>query len=122
MSSSVHDINKIYTVEEIKTDQDAVNSSPKQKMAATQRTIVEKPTNEQTEQLSQNEVEFAVFCVENVAENLGITGQEVYQKLSFESDILDEYIIPNYEILHTQGRGYIVEDIIEYMKERGVIE
>ena len=26
-----------------------------------------------------------------------------------------------YEILHTQGKEYIVDDIIEVMKERGVL-
>ena len=31
-----------------------------------------------------------------------------------------EYIIPEYEILHTQSKDYIVDDIIEVMKERGV--
>ena len=38
-----------------------------------------------------------------------------------KSDILNDYIIPEYEILHTQGKEYIVDDIIEVMKERGVL-
>jgi len=33
---------------------------------------------------------------------------------------LNEYIIPEYEILHTQSKDYIINDIIEVMKERGV--
>lgn len=37
-----------------------------------------------------------------------------------KSDILYKYIVPNYEILHTQGKEYIVEDIIAVMKEEGV--
>ena len=37
-----------------------------------------------------------------------------------KSDILNDYIIPEYEILHTQGKEYIVDDIIEVMEERGV--
>lgn len=36
------------------------------------------------------------------------------------SDILNEYIIPEYEVLHTQSKEYIVNDIIDIMKERGV--
>lgn len=32
----------------------------------------------------------------------------------------DGYIIPEYEMLHTQGKEYIVNDILETMKERGV--
>ena len=58
------------------------------------------------------ELEFAIFCIENIAAKLGV---------SAESDILNDYIIPEYEILHTQGKEYIVDDIIEVMKERGVL-
>ena len=35
--------------------------------------------------------------------------------------LLKDYIIPEYEILHTQSKEYIVDDIIELMQERGVI-
>lgn len=74
------------------------------------------------QEISSNEVEFSVFCIENVATKLGISGQEVYDLLTKESNILDEYIISNYEILHTQSKEYIINDIIEYMKECGVIK
>ncbi len=40
--------------------------------------------------------------------------------LTEQTNILNEYIIPEYEILHTQSKDYIVDDIIEVMKERGV--
>lgn len=66
------------------------------------------------------ELEFAVFCIENVAFALGVEAQRVYHALTEESDILDDYIVPEYEMLHTQSKEYIVEDIIELMKERGV--
>lgn len=74
------------------------------------------------QEISNNEVEFSVFCIENAATKLGISGQKVYSLLTKESNILDEYIIPNYEILHTQSKEYIINDIIEYMKECGVIK
>lgn len=66
------------------------------------------------------ELEFAIFCIENVASKLNIDAQEVYAALSEQTDILNEYIIPEYEVLHTQSKEYIVEDIIEIMNERGV--
>ena len=40
--------------------------------------------------------------------------------LTEKSDILKGYIVPEYEILHTQSKEYIVNDIIELMKEKGV--
>lgn len=67
------------------------------------------------------ELEFAIFCIENIATKLGVSAEKVYDALTEKSDILNDYIIPEYEILHTQGKEYIVDDIIEVMKERGVL-
>ena len=67
------------------------------------------------------ELEFAIFCIENIAAKLGGSAEKVYDALTEKSDILNDYIIPEYEILHTQGKEYIVDDIIEVMKERGVL-
>ena len=69
---------------------------------------------------NSNELEFAVFCIENVASRLGVNGKQVYQAFTEQSNILNGYIIPEYEMLHTQSREYIIDDIIEVMKERGV--
>ncbi len=66
------------------------------------------------------ELEFAIFCIENVAIRLNVDAQRVYAALTEKTDILNGYIIPEYEVLHTQSKEYIVEDIIEVMKERGV--
>ena len=68
------------------------------------------------------ELEFAIFCIENVASFLGRDAREVYKLLTEESDILNSYIVPEYEMLHTQSKEYIVNDIVEFMKESGVIE
>lgn len=67
------------------------------------------------------ELEFAIFCIENIAAKLGVSAEKVNDALTEKSDILNDYIIPEYEILHTQGKEYIVDDIIEVMKERGVL-
>lgn len=61
------------------------------------------------------ELEFAIFCIENIAAKLGVSAEKVYDALTEKSDILNDYIIPEYEILHTQGKEYIVDDIIEVM-------
>lgn len=69
---------------------------------------------------NSRELEFAVFCIESVAEKLGIDAERVYQAFTEKSNILNDYIVPEYEILHTQSREYIVRDILDVMKERGV--
>ena len=67
-----------------------------------------------------NQLEFAIFCIENVAEALHAEPQRVYRAIAEESDILYNYILPEYEMLHTQSKEYIVADILEVMKEKGV--
>lgn len=69
---------------------------------------------------NSDELEFAVFCIENVAANLGVSAECVYQAFTEQSDILNGYIVPEYEVLHTQSREYIVGDLLDVMKERGV--
>lgn len=67
-----------------------------------------------------DELEFAVFCIENVADRLHVHAEAIYKAFTGQSDILHGYIIPEYEILHTQSKDYIVNDILELMEERGV--
>ena len=69
---------------------------------------------------SSRELEFVVFCIENVAAKLGVNAERVYQAFTQKDDILHSYIVPEYEVLHTQSREYIVEDLLDVMKERGV--
>ena len=68
----------------------------------------------------KRELEFAVFCIENIALALGVSPEKGYIALSENSDILNGYIVPCYDALHTQGKEYIVEDILALMEKRGV--
>lgn len=69
---------------------------------------------------NDRELEFVVFCIENVADAIGKPSDAVYRALTGPGDILNQYIVPSYDVLHTQGRDYIVNDIREVMAERGV--
>lgn len=70
--------------------------------------------------MSPKELEFVVFCIENVAVKLGADAQRVYKALTEKSNILKSYIVPEYDVLHTQSKDYIVDDIIDLMNEKGV--
>ena len=69
---------------------------------------------------NQDELEFAVFCIENVAARLGVQAENVYRAFTENSDILYGYIVPEYEVLHTQSKDYIVDELLDVMRERGV--
>ena len=66
-------------------------------------------------------LDFVIFCIEEVALKLQLPGNVVYDLLAEKSDILSNYIVPSYDVLHTQGRQYIVDDIVSLMREEGVI-
>lgn len=70
---------------------------------------------------NKKELEFCVFLINAIADNLGLLTPTVYKKLN-DSRILDEYIIPFYDVLHTLGEEYLLHDIIDMMKERRVLE
>ena len=67
----------------------------------------------------KQELEFVIFCIENVAKKLDVNAENVYKALR-ESSIISGYIVPCFEALHTQSKEYIVDDIIDVMKERDV--
>jgi hypothetical protein len=68
---------------------------------------------------NDRELEFAIFCVENIAIRLGVDAEKVYDALTVKSDILNSYIVPCFDILHTQDKDYIIDDVLNVMKERG---
>ena len=70
--------------------------------------------------MDRDELNFAVFCIESIAEKLGQSGEGVYKLLTQDSRLLDQYILPAYGALHTQSKEYIVNDIVEYMQEEGL--
>ena len=69
---------------------------------------------------NSNELEFAVFCIENVAAKLGVDAERVYQAFTEKSDILNGYIVPEYEVLHTQSREYIVDVTPRLQREKSL--
>lgn len=69
---------------------------------------------------NKEELEFAIFCIENIASHLNVDAESVYHALSEKSNILSNYIVANYDILHTQSKAYIIDDILQVIKEEGV--
>lgn len=67
-------------------------------------------------------LEFTIFCIESLAEELGLSAKDTYKLLNVDTDILNSYTIPCYEVLHSQSKHYIVEDLIEVLKERGALK
>ena len=68
-------------------------------------------------QLTKNEIimGFVVSCIEDVADTLGVDYYEVYRRMDAVK-MIEEYILPNYEVLHSESRKNVTEGLIDTLK------
>ena len=69
--------------------------------------------------LDKKELTFVVFILHALGQHWNMTTPEVYDILN-STGILDDYIIKCYDVLHTLGKEYLVEDITELVREKGI--
>ena len=69
--------------------------------------------------LEKKELTFVVFILHALGQHWNMTTPEVYEILN-TTGILDDYIIKCYDVLHTLGKEYLVEDITEFVREKGI--
>ncbi|MDO4939444.1 MAG: DUF3791 domain-containing protein, partial [Lachnospiraceae bacterium] len=68
---------------------------------------------------TNDELEFVIFCIENIALRHGLNASNVYATIKDNSaDLIHKYIVPGYEFLHTQDKDYILDDIEEAIKQQ----
>ena len=70
--------------------------------------------------MNSNTIDFLTYCIGNLSRRLNLSAAEVYRRLK-QSGILTEYLVPSYDVLHTFGKEYLMDDLVEYMKEKGVL-
>ena len=62
------------------------------------------------------EFEFYTYCLENYATLKRISGIQAWGL--FKETGADEYVIDNYDLLHTQGIDYVLDDIQRFISRR----
>ena len=55
---------------------------------------------------------FAASCVEGVARRLGIGYHEAFVRMK-KVDIIDNYIIPFYDVLHLESRTNLIDNVVD---------
>lgn len=70
--------------------------------------------------MDKQTLEFVTYCISKLAAVLGLAQSDVYRRLKV-SGILDGYLIPSYDVLHTFGSRDLMEDLTDYMREKGVL-
>ena len=67
--------------------------------------------------MSKRQLTFVVFIMYKLSEAWNMPVPQVYERLR-KVGVLDEYIISFYDVLHTLGQEYLVEDITAMVNER----
>lgn len=70
--------------------------------------------------MQEYQLDFITYCVGNLADQLKMSASKVYNMLR-STDILDGYIVPCYDVLHTFSKDYIMNELIELLKKRGAL-
>lgn len=69
--------------------------------------------------MDSNTLEFVTYCISKLSALLGISQSNVYHRLK-TSGILYGYIVPSYDVLHTFSSRYLMDDLMDFMKQKGV--
>ncbi len=68
--------------------------------------IVFKPTRDEMM------MTFVASCIEDVADKLGVPYLEIFERME-RVRMIDDYIYPCYETLHTESRSNLTESLID---------
>lgn len=68
---------------------------------------------------SRKELSFSIFVIHHLAKEWGKSPSYVYKTLN-DTHIMDNYVIECYDTLHTQGEQALVNDITDFVREKGV--
>ena len=71
--------------------------------------------------MQEYQLDFVTYCVGNLSDRLNMSASKVYKMLR-STDILNGYMIPCYDVLHTFGKEYIMDDLINLLKKRGALK
>ena len=59
---------------------------------------------------------FVATCIESVARLLGVSYKDVYGRMK-RVGLIENYILPGYEPLHSESRENIAQGIVDCLKE-----
>ena len=72
--------------------------------------------NRMKRDVSKEVFDFYTYCLENYAIQKHISGMRAW--VVFKESTADDYVIDNYDLLHTQGLDYVLDDIQRFINKR----
>ncbi len=70
--------------------------------------------------MTQESLSFVIFIIHACATKWHKLSPEVFDLLE-QANCIDDYLVPYYDVLHTQGEKYLVNDVENYLTARGVV-
>lgn len=70
--------------------------------------------------MTEDTFSFIIYMIHACADRWHKTPSEVYDAIK-KSGCLDDYLVPLYDILHTQSTDFVVQDIKEYLNNKKVV-
>lgn len=77
---------------------------------------MESERKKEQEELSPRELQFVVFCIEAYARRNKLSSLQAFAL--FKTKNLITFLKNNFEVLHTQGEEYILDEVKLYLKRR----
>ncbi|WP_026528073.1 DUF3791 domain-containing protein [Butyrivibrio sp. VCD2006] len=62
---------------------------------------------------------FVIYMIHACANKWGKLPSEVYVLLT-KADCINKYLVPHFDILHTQSTNAVIDDIVQYLGVRGI--
>lgn len=71
--------------------------------------------------MGKEELGFTIYCVGILAERLGITERKAFHLLQ-NGNMIDDYIVPCFDVLHTFSKDYITDDLVSMLRKKEVLQ
>ena len=69
--------------------------------------------------LERSQIDLSTFMLYRLAEQWGKSVPDTYRILD-KANAIDGYLVPCYDMLHTLGSEYLVNDLTDYVREQGI--
>ena len=72
--------------------------------------------NSESRSITHEVFEFYTYCLEKYALSKGLAGLQAFALLKRYG--ADDYLIDHYDLLHTQGTGYVIDELDRFIQRR----
>jgi len=68
--------------------------------------------------LQKKQAEFVIYIINEIANKKHKMSSQIYKVLQ-KTNCIKEYLVPMYDVLHTLSSETVVNDVCEFVKNRG---